>query len=121
LAYNTVVSIVRSASQKAQLVHNQEVQSVETEEVYADEMWAFVAKNRSNAAVRNANSSTLMLGVDTSECCHQKSNTTLARIKHSDWSGRMGPYNNKPDDGIGDRISLARSGNKPKYSFGQND
>lgn len=33
LAYNSVVSIVRSASQKAQLVHNQEVQSVETEEV----------------------------------------------------------------------------------------
>ncbi len=53
LAYNTVVSIVRSASQKAQLVHNQEVQSVETEEVCADEMWSFVAKNRSNAAARN--------------------------------------------------------------------
>lgn len=53
LAYNTVVSIVRSASQKAQLVHNQEVQAVETEEVCADEMWSFVAKNRSNAPARN--------------------------------------------------------------------
>ncbi|CAA9367476.1 hypothetical protein AVDCRST_MAG94-3857 [uncultured Leptolyngbya sp.] len=39
LAYNTVVSIVRAASQKAQLIHNQELQAVETEEVSADEMW----------------------------------------------------------------------------------
>ncbi len=53
LAYNTVVSIVRSASPKAQLVHNQEVQFVETEEVCADEMWSFVAKNSSHAPARN--------------------------------------------------------------------
>ena len=53
LAYNTVVSIVRAASQKAQLVHNQEVQAVETEEVSADEMWSFVSKNRNNAQRRN--------------------------------------------------------------------
>lgn len=38
LAYNTVVSNVRSDSQKAQLVHNQEVQAVETDEVCADEI-----------------------------------------------------------------------------------
>lgn len=49
LAYNTVVSIVRAASQKAQLIHNQEVQAVETEAVSADEMWSFVGKNKSNA------------------------------------------------------------------------
>ncbi len=49
LAYNTVVSIVRAASQKAQLVHNAEVQAVQTESVSADELWSFVAKNRSNA------------------------------------------------------------------------
>jgi transposase-like protein len=48
LAYNTVVSIVRAASQKAQLVHNAEVQAVQTEEVSADEMWSFVAKNRNS-------------------------------------------------------------------------
>jgi transposase-like protein len=42
LAYNTVVSIVRTASQKAQLVHNGEVQGVETKEISADEMWSFV-------------------------------------------------------------------------------
>ena len=53
LAYNTVVSIIRAASQKAQLVHNQEIQAVETEEVSADEMWSFVSKNRSNAHLRN--------------------------------------------------------------------
>ncbi len=53
LAYNTVVSIIRAASQKAQLVHNQDVQAVETEEVSADEMWFFVSKNRSNAHLRN--------------------------------------------------------------------
>ena len=50
LAYNTVVSLVRAASQKAQLVHNAEVQAVETEEVSADELWSFVSKNRNSVA-----------------------------------------------------------------------
>ena len=49
LAYNTVISIVRAASQRAQLVHNAEVQAVETTEVSADELWSFVLKNKSNA------------------------------------------------------------------------
>ena len=53
LAYNTVVSIVRAASQKAQLVHNAEVQAVQTEEVSADEMWSFVSKNRNSVALKN--------------------------------------------------------------------
>ena len=53
LAYNTVVSIVRAASQKAQLVHNAEVQSVQAEEVSADELWSFVSKNKSNARPKN--------------------------------------------------------------------
>lgn len=48
LAYNTVVSIVRAASQRAQLIHNAEVQAVETTEVSADELWSFVSKNKSN-------------------------------------------------------------------------
>ncbi len=38
LAYNTVVSIVRAASVKAQIVHNHQVAQVQTEEVSADEM-----------------------------------------------------------------------------------
>ena len=50
LAYNTVVSIVRAASAKAQLVHNQEVAEVETSEVSADEMWSFVQRSKSNAS-----------------------------------------------------------------------
>ena len=50
LAYNTVVSIVRAASQQAQLVHNAQVQAVQTEEVSADELWSFVEKNKSNAS-----------------------------------------------------------------------
>jgi len=53
LAYNTVVSIVRAASQRAQLVHNAEVQAVQTEEVSADELWSFVSKNKSIAYPRN--------------------------------------------------------------------
>jgi transposase-like protein len=49
LAYNTVVSIVRAVSQQVQLVHNAQVQAVQTQEVSADELWSFVAKNRSSA------------------------------------------------------------------------
>lgn len=52
-AYGTVVDILRSASQKAQLVHNQAVQSVETQEIVADEMWSFVQKNKNTAYPRN--------------------------------------------------------------------
>ena len=49
LAYNTVVSIIREASQKAQQVHNAEVVSVETGRVSADELWSFVKKSKSSA------------------------------------------------------------------------
>ena len=48
LAYNTASSIVRAASQQAQLVHNAQVQAVQTEEVSADELWSFVEKNHSS-------------------------------------------------------------------------
>ncbi|PZV04461.1 MAG: hypothetical protein DCF22_25460 [Leptolyngbya sp.] len=40
------MSLVRAASQQAQLVHNAEVQAVQTEEVSADELWSFVAKKQ---------------------------------------------------------------------------
>ena len=50
-AYGTVVSLLRAASEKSQLVHNQSVQSVETEAIVADEMWSYVPKNK-NAAYR---------------------------------------------------------------------
>ena len=52
-AYGTVVSLVRAASQKAQQVHNQEVHSVECEEIVADEMWSFIQKNKSIAGQQN--------------------------------------------------------------------
>lgn len=48
LAYGTVVSIIRASSTKGQLVQNQEVQAVETEEIGADEFWSFVKKSRSS-------------------------------------------------------------------------
>ena len=37
-SYNTIVDVVRSSSQKAQLVHNEEVRDVDTEGVIVDEM-----------------------------------------------------------------------------------
>lgn len=52
-AYGTVVSIVRGASQKAQLVHNEKVQDVDCEQIVADEMWSFIQKSKSNAAPTN--------------------------------------------------------------------
>lgn len=53
LAYNTVVSFVRAASQKAQLVHNQKVQAVQTEAVSADALWLCVSKNKSNVPLKH--------------------------------------------------------------------
>jgi transposase-like protein len=53
LAYNTVVSIVRAASQQAQLVHNAKVQAVQIESVSSDELWSFVSKNKSNVKRKN--------------------------------------------------------------------
>jgi hypothetical protein len=47
------VSIARAASQQAQLVHNAQVQAVQTKEVSTDELWSFVAKNRSNVSPVN--------------------------------------------------------------------
>lgn len=49
-AYGTVVSVVRAASQKAQQLHNAEVQAVASETIAADELWSFVKKNRSTAS-----------------------------------------------------------------------
>lgn len=45
LSYNTGVSLIRAASQKAQLIHNAEVQDVDTDAIAADELWSFVEKN----------------------------------------------------------------------------
>lgn len=61
LAYHTVVSVVRAASQKAQLVHNEEVQAVQTAAVSADELWSFVLKNKSNVVPKNERGETVGL------------------------------------------------------------
>ena len=62
-AYDTVVSIVRSSAQKAQMVHNAQVQDVDTDAIATDELWrqqsggiippdfalSFVEKNKNTA------------------------------------------------------------------------
>lgn len=53
LAYETVVSVIDAASQKAQLVHNQELQNIETQSIGADEFWSFVQKSRNTATTRS--------------------------------------------------------------------
>lgn len=53
LSYNTGVSLIRAAVQKAQLVNNGEVSSVDTDAIAADEMWSFVEKNKSTAYLKN--------------------------------------------------------------------
>jgi hypothetical protein len=52
-AYGTVVSLLRAASEKSQLVHNQAIQAGDTDEIVADEMWAFVQKNKNTAGPRS--------------------------------------------------------------------
>ena len=52
-SYNTVVDVVRASSQKAQLVYNEEVKDVQTEQVIADEMWSFVKKSKNTVSLEN--------------------------------------------------------------------
>lgn len=40
LAYDTVVSMVHSSAQKAQMVHNAKVQAVAPDAIAADELWS---------------------------------------------------------------------------------
>jgi hypothetical protein len=49
-----VVSIVRSSAQKAQMVHNAEVEDVDTDAIAADELWSFVEKNKRTAYPTNS-------------------------------------------------------------------
>ncbi len=53
LAYDTVVSIVRSSAQKAQMVHNASHQDVDPDAIAADELWSFLEKNKNTAYQRN--------------------------------------------------------------------
>lgn len=53
LAYESVVSVMPAASQKAQMLHNQELNAVETESIGADQFWSFAEKNRTTARTTN--------------------------------------------------------------------
>ncbi|NEQ75640.1 MAG: IS1 family transposase [Okeania sp. SIO2C9] len=53
LAYNTVVSLVRAASQKGQMIHNAHVQDIETSQISSDEFWSFVQKNKNTLRQMN--------------------------------------------------------------------
>lgn len=53
LAYNTVVSLVRKASVKGQMIHNGQVQQIETEQIAGDEFWSFVQKNKNTVSQTN--------------------------------------------------------------------
>lgn len=48
-AYGTVVSLVRDAAHKAQMVHNAKLEKVKPDEIIGDEMWSFVQKNKKTA------------------------------------------------------------------------
>ena len=39
-SYNTVVSLLRAASQKGQMIHNAHVQELETSQISSDEFWS---------------------------------------------------------------------------------
>ncbi len=54
LAYDTVASIVHAASEKAKMVHNAKVRSVDTDAIAADELWSFVKKNQNTACPTNS-------------------------------------------------------------------
>ena len=54
LAYDTVANIVQAAAQKAQMVHNAEVQAVDTDGIGADELWSFVEKNKNIVCLTNS-------------------------------------------------------------------
>ncbi len=53
-AYGTVVALVRSASQKAQMIHNAFVQQVKTITIMADELWSFIQKNKNTVCLGNS-------------------------------------------------------------------
>ena len=53
LAYNTVVSLLRAASVKGQMIHNARVQKIETSQISGDEFWSFVQKNKNAVSPMN--------------------------------------------------------------------
>ena len=46
LAYNTVVSLVRAASEKGQMIHHAHVQNINTSQITSDEYWQLSKKTK---------------------------------------------------------------------------
>ena len=46
MAYDKMVSLVRSASQKGQMMYNGHVENIKTSQINSDEFWSFVQKNK---------------------------------------------------------------------------
>jgi len=61
LAYNTVVTIVRAASVKGQMIHNAHVQHIETTQITGDEFWSFVQKNKNTVSSKSESKETVGL------------------------------------------------------------
>ena len=53
LADNTVVSLVRAASEKGQMIHNAHLQNINTSQISSDQFWSLVQKNKNSASLRN--------------------------------------------------------------------
>ena len=53
LDYETVVSVIDGASHKAQMIHNQALNDVDTQSTGADEFGSFVQRSRNIAMTRN--------------------------------------------------------------------
>jgi lambda repressor-like predicted transcriptional regulator len=53
LADETVVSVINAASQKAQMLHNQELKAVDTESIGASEFWSFVERSKNTVTATN--------------------------------------------------------------------
>lgn len=53
LADNTVVSLVRGASSKGQMLHNGRIEQLKTEKIIGDEFWSVVQKNQNTASKKS--------------------------------------------------------------------
>ena len=44
LAYNTVISLVRAACEKGQMIHNAHLQNINNSQINSDEFWSLIQK-----------------------------------------------------------------------------
>ena len=53
LADNTVISLVRAACEKGQMIHNAHLQNINNSQINSDEFWSLIQKNKNSASIRN--------------------------------------------------------------------